>query len=229
MTTSPSASTTRPPVTDDEAPTSPAQEPQGQRRPPQGGRPRRPDDRRHVRRGRPRARLTARRRRGAATSTSSSRSWTASTSGPPSDTSASHTSATTSLRAIRDRRAAPRRARLLGRPDRPTRDPTSWPPAPARRGRPLRPGRPRPRGADRHRRAPSHRLPPPSFDLPGDCDRDTAAAAFRRSLDAARDRELAHGATLHGPPPGRPPDRDRRHARRPLRLQGTGPHLPSYP
>ena len=39
----------------------------------------------------------------------------------------------------------------------------------------------------------------PSFDLPGDCDRDAAAAAFRQSLDAARDRELARGATLSGP------------------------------
>ena len=39
----------------------------------------------------------------------------------------------------------------------------------------------------------------PSLDLPDDSDRDAAAAAFRRSLDAARDRELAHGATLHGP------------------------------
>lgn len=39
----------------------------------------------------------------------------------------------------------------------------------------------------------------PSFDLPRDCDRAAAAAAFRHSLDAARDRELARGATLSGP------------------------------
>ena len=39
----------------------------------------------------------------------------------------------------------------------------------------------------------------PSLDIPPGCDRDAAAAAFRRSLEAARDRELARGSTLHGP------------------------------